>query len=92
MEANLVAAFKLISGRGSLALDLPDKSSVRDALMKITQKNLSLKKNWMDGKGNLLPHVHIFLNGDDVTTLPDGVDTPLADIDILDFIPPLSGG
>jgi len=51
-----------------------------------------LKSHWLERDGSPSQHLHPFLNGDDVSTLAEGLNTCLVDGDSLEFIPPLSGG
>lgn len=92
IEVNLVAAYKLIAQKGKLTLDLPDKSSVIDVINGVVKKAPALKSHWLEKDGSPSQHLHVFLNGDDVTTLADELNTCLVEGDSLDFIPPLSGG
>jgi molybdopterin converting factor small subunit len=91
IEINLVAAYKLIAQKGRLSLDLPENSSVFGIIQRVVKAVPLLKSHWLEKDGSLSPHLHVFLNGDDVTTLSDGMNTHLVTGDILDFIPPLSG-
>ena len=92
IEVNLVAAYKLIAKKGQLSLELPEKSSVYDVIMAVVKTIPSLKSYWLEKDGSPSQHLHAFLNGDDVTTLSEGLNTCLVSGDSLDFIPPLSGG
>lgn len=92
IEANLVAAFKMISGKGRLALDLAEGSTVLDAFFLVLKRAPGLKAHWLNKDGSPSGSVHVFLNGDDISTLNDGFKTKLVSQDVLEFIPPLSGG
>jgi molybdopterin converting factor small subunit len=91
IEVNLVAAYKLIAQKGRFSLELPEKSSVFDVIKAVVKAFPALKSHWLEKDGSPSPHLHPFLNGDDVSTLSDGMNTCLVDGDSLDFIPPLSG-
>lgn len=92
IEVNLVAAYKLIAQKGRLSLDLPEKSSVYDVIHAVVKAIPALKSHWLEKNGSPSQHLHPFLNGDDVSTLSEGLNTCLVSGDSLDFIPPLSGG
>lgn len=92
IEVNLIAAYKLIAQKGQLKIELPEKSSVYDVIKAVVKAAPALKSHWLEKDGSPSHHLHPFLNGDDVYTLAEGLNTCLVDGDSLDFIPPLSGG
>lgn len=92
VTANLYATFRLIAGKKQLALELPEGASVQQAVREVIRQAPVLRSHWYDAEGELYPHVHIFLSGSDVTTLPLGWDTPLQEGVELDFFPPVAGG
>jgi molybdopterin synthase sulfur carrier subunit len=51
-----------------------------------------LQKHWLNDAGELHAHVHCFVNGNDVGTLPEKWHSRLHTGDVLDFIPPVAGG
>jgi molybdopterin converting factor small subunit len=92
MQVNLYASFRLHAGLKSFTLDLPDGSTVRQAVLKIVNLYPPLGKDWLDSHGSLHAHVHIIVDGNDISTLPDGYDTRLFAGSELDFFPPVAGG
>jgi molybdopterin converting factor small subunit len=92
IEVNLFATFKMIAGKKTISLNLPEETSIREVILLTLKQIPALKPHWMDQKGEIHGHVHIFLNGDDISTLPLGIDSKLSDQDTLDFIPPVAGG
>ncbi len=92
IEVNLLAGYKLLAGKGHIQMDLPENASVREVLQQLIKRHPALKRAWLDSSGDPQPHLHIFLNGDDIATLADGLETRLVSQDVLEFIPPLSGG
>lgn len=92
MQVNLYATFRLIAGTRSLTLDLPEGSTVRQAVDEILARLPDLRPHWVNAQNEIHAHVHGFVNGKDVSTLPQGWDTPLQSGDVLDFFPPVAGG
>jgi molybdopterin synthase sulfur carrier subunit len=92
MQVNLYATFRLIAGTRSLTLDLPEGSTVRQAVDEILARLPDLRPHWVNDQNEIHAHVHGFVNGKDVSTLPQGWDTPLQSGDVLDFFPPVAGG
>ena len=89
---NLYATFRLIAGVRSFALDLPPGAVVMDALREIVRIHPSLASHWFDQNGSLHAHVHVFVDGNEAPTLPDGFGTVLTPTSVLDFFPPVAGG
>jgi molybdopterin synthase sulfur carrier subunit len=92
IQVNLIATFKMIAGKNGLTLDLPEGKTVKDAVTAVLLKVPALRPHWLNDQGEIHAHVHIYLNGDDVNTLLDGMETVLKNNDELDFIPPVAGG
>ena len=92
MQANLYATFRLIAQVKTIPLDLPAGSSVMRAIQAVVERYPVLRSHWMDEQGELHAHVHVFLNGHDIATLPEGLNSPLQPQDTLDFFPPVAGG
>ncbi len=87
-----MATFKLIANTGEFNLVVADGASIRDAIDKAVEQYPVLRPHWLNEQGELHAHVHVFLNGNDNTTLPDGLATPLKEGDELIMIPPVAGG
>ena len=92
IEINLLAAYKLLAGKGKITLQLEENTSVQTVVLQLIKRHPGLKRAWLDASGTPQPYLHIFLNGDDISTLADGLETKLVENDVLEFIPPLSGG
>lgn len=92
MQVNLYATFRLAAGVSSFPIHLPDEGSAREAVRQIVEQQPALRMHWLDADGSLHAHVQMFINGQEVQTLPLGMDTPLKDEDVLDFFPPVAGG
>jgi sulfur-carrier protein len=92
IHVNLLATFRLAAGVKSFDLELPAGATVLDAARAITVGHPALRVHWLDGASELHAHVHVFLNGEEIGTLPAGALTPLPDDATLDFFPPVAGG
>lgn len=92
MQFNLYATFRLLAGAKTFTLDLPDGTTVRQAVDAMVVAHPVLRPHWLDASGELHAHVHIFVNGLDVQNSPEGIETHLAAADVLDFFPPVGGG
>jgi sulfur-carrier protein len=92
MQFNLYATFRLLAGIKTIHIDLPEGTTVRQAVGAVIEDRPVLRPHWVNEAGEIHAHVHIFINGDDVQTMPAGIDTPLQVTDVLDFFPPVAGG
>jgi molybdopterin synthase sulfur carrier subunit len=92
MQANLYATFRLLAGVKSVDLDLPPGASIQQAIHALVTRYPVLHRHWLVEQEELYSHVQVFLNGQAVETLADGLDTCLQPGDSLDFFPPVAGG
>jgi MoaD family protein len=92
MQVNFYATFRVQAGAKSIELDLPSGATMIQAVNAIIAAVPSLKSIWFDEKGEIQNYVYGFINGLDVSTLPDGWETKLKPEDVLDFLPPVAGG
>lgn len=92
MQVNLFATFRLIAGLKTFEIHLPPGSQVMDAVREIVRLHPTLSPHWLDQDGSLHAHVHVFVDGNEVPTLPEGFETVLTPHHVLDFFPPVAGG
>ena len=92
ITANLYATYRAIAGGKTIVVDLPDKADILQAVQELVQKEPKLRPHWLNAEGALTQHLLVFVNGADVTTLPDQWKTKLEEGDVVDFIPPVAGG
>jgi molybdopterin synthase sulfur carrier subunit len=92
MECHLYATFRLLAKVRSLQIDLPAGSTVLQLIDAVIAQVPAIRPHWLNAAGELHAHVHVFVNGDDVQTLPDGLQTHLDENAVIDFFPPVAGG
>jgi molybdopterin synthase sulfur carrier subunit len=92
VQVNLYATFRSIAGVKRFTLDLPPGSPVLQAVEAVVTAYPALREHWLDEQGELHAHVHVFVNGREVPTLPQRWETLLQPNDVLDFFPPVAGG
>ena len=92
MKITLYATFKQLAGQKNLEVPLSPGCTVRTAIEEIVNTYPVLRSHWFNAAGELHAHVHVFVNGNEVPTLPDAFETRLAETDELDFFPPVAGG
>ena len=92
MQVNLYANFRLHAGVKNFTLDILPGTNVYQAMLQIVDQYPALRKDWLDENACLHAHVHVFIDGNEVGTLPEGLDTLLEPENVLDFFPPVAGG
>ncbi len=92
MKCNLYATFRLLVGERSVEVDLPEGATIQQAVQAMVECRPVLRTHWLNEEGELKPHVHIFVNGEDLQTFEQGLQTPLPSNATLDFFPPIGGG
>jgi len=92
MQINFYATFRVQAGVKSIDLELPTGTTMLQAVHAIITAVPSIKSIWLDEKGEIQNYVYGFVNGVDVSTLPEGWETKLKPEDVLDFLPPVAGG
>lgn len=92
MKVNFYANFRQLAGGKTLSVELSEGESVSALIKAILVRVPTLRQALIGENGQLLPHVHIFINGRDTQYLPDGMNTPLSSQDKIDIFPPVAGG
>ena len=92
MDIHFYATLRLITGKKTVTLDLPQEVSVRDMLEKVFELYPPLRKELMSADNQLLGHVHVFINGRDVHYLTNLLETQITSADKLDIFPAVGGG
>jgi len=92
MKVNLYATFRQAVGAKSIDLDLPESTTVQEMLGELLEAHPRLSALLVNDSGQLVGHVHIFINGRDIQYLDDGIGTSLSSGDKIDIFPPVAGG
>lgn len=92
MQVNFFATFRNIVGKKTVYFDLTDNIPVAEFLQAVIDAFPGLKKHLMAENGQLLPYVHLFINGHDVQLSSEAQQTPLHLDDKIDIFPPIAGG
>jgi MoaD family protein len=92
MELRFYATLRQVTGGKTVELDLPTPTTLRSAVDAALERHPGLRPLLMDADGELLRHVHVFLNGRDAHWLEHGLDTPITATDTIDVFPAVAGG
>ena len=92
MEVHFFATLRQITGQKTVEFDLPEGATTRDLVDAIVDRFPPIRRELLNEKGELWPHVHVFINGRDAPFLKEGLDTVLTADDIVNIFPPVAGG
>jgi len=92
MNVNFYATLRLITGKKTLTLDLPDGVTMREVLEACFGLFPALRAELMTSENCMHGHVHFFVNGRDVPYLDDVLETRVSRADKLDIFPAVGGG
>ena len=92
MEVHFFATLRQITGQKTVEFELVEGSTTRDLVDVIIDRFPPIRRELLNEKGELWPHVHVFVNGRDVPYMQDGLDTVLNKDDLVNIFPPVAGG
>jgi len=92
MKVHFYATLREIVGQKTVEFEVKDGDTVRQLLEQIVARYPALRRELLDEKGELLGHVHFFVNGRDVPYLQDQAETVLKADDIISVFPAVGGG
>ena len=92
MEVHFFATLRQITGQKTVEFELAEGAAIRDLVDAIINRFPPLRWELLDDKGELWPHVHVFINGRDTPFLQEGLDTVLTTDDTVNIFPPVAGG
>jgi molybdopterin synthase sulfur carrier subunit len=84
------ADFREILGK-ELVMSIPEGETVRGLLQKLGNGNTSFLSRVLGSDGNLRPAINILQNGRNILSL-HGIETCLAEGDVIAIFPPVAGG
>ena len=92
MKVNFFATLRPIVGQKTVELPIEEGNTVQDVLETIVGTYPDLRPELMDEQGQLLGHVHLFINGRDSPYLVDMMATQIKATDKIDVFPAVGGG
>ncbi|HFE67565.1 MAG TPA: MoaD/ThiS family protein [Chloroflexi bacterium] len=92
MKVNFYATLRPIVGQKTVELPIENGATVQDVLETIVEKYPDMRQELMDENGQLLGHVHLFINGRDALYLENMMQTKIKPTDKIDVFPAVGGG
>ncbi len=92
MRINFYATLRQLVGGKTVEVQAPPPSTtVLTALEAVTHEHQDLAGELWRAPGMLKEHIHVFVNGREISFL-NGLETAVSDRDTLDVFPPVGGG
>ena len=92
MKVNFYATLRQVVGGKSVDFDLAKGATIAQLLEEMIRRYPALRQEMLNEQNELYQHVHIFVNGRDVSFLEQKMDTPLTDDDTIGVFPAVGGG
>jgi molybdopterin synthase sulfur carrier subunit len=92
MNVNFYATLRQVVGAKSVDFDLAAGATIAQLLGEMIRSYPALRQELLNEQGQLYRHVHIFVNGRDVSFLDQGMETPLSEGDSIGVFPAVGGG
>ncbi len=92
MKIEFYGTYRLSIGLKTVELELPQGSTIYDALNAVAQRFPTLQDKIFDQNGDLYPYQPLYINGRNPRLLADGLHTNLVADDVLSIFSPISSG
>jgi molybdopterin synthase sulfur carrier subunit len=92
MEVSFYATLRQIVGGKTVEVEFSEGMTLRQLIQDLVTRVPRLRAELFGENGELHGHVHVFVNGRDVTFLPDKLDARLEAQDAVNIFPPVGGG
>lgn len=92
MKVNYYATLRQIVGQKTIDINIPPGSTIGFLVQEMVTRFPNLRPALVDAEGQLLRHVHVFVNGRDAPYLENQMDTVLKDDDVISVFPAVGGG
>ena len=91
MRVRIFATLRPIVGSAEVPVETQAGQTVGDLLDEMVTRWPDLRPEMLDGNGDLLKRIHIFVNGRSLRYL-EGLDTVIGESDDIRIFPPVGGG
>ena len=92
VQVDFYATLRLVVGRKTVDVSLPEGATVRNLLDTIVRRFPPLAEKLLDEAGRLSSHINVFIDGRGAPYLENGLDTVLHADQKVDIFPAVAGG
>jgi molybdopterin synthase sulfur carrier subunit len=92
MIVHFYATLRVAVGKREVEVLLAEGATISQLVSELTRQYPALRQDMVDHEGNLLDHIHLFINGKDIVQFEHGVETRLSAKDVISIFPPIGGG
>lgn len=92
MRVNFYATLRPVVGGRSVEIPLDAAVTVRGMVDAVVTRYPLLRSLLLDEQGELVGHVHVFIDGRDAPYLPGGLDGTIGPENTVDIYPAVAGG
>ncbi len=92
MKVHFFATYRQVVGDKEIDVEAVPGLTVQALAGELLKRYPALRHEWLDEQGNLLAHIHFFVNGREAKFLPDGMQAALGESDVVKIFPPIGGG
>lgn len=92
MKVNFYATLRYIAGEKTVDFDVDDQVTAQSLLDAILTRFPEMRKELLNEDGQLMGHVHFFINGRDVQFLENNMETIITPDDVINVFPAVGGG
>ena len=92
MRVNFYATLRQIVGTKIVEVDAPEGVTLQELLLKVASMYPALSREMFDKRGNLNPHIHVFVNGRESSFIEDNLEAQVKSTDTISIFPAVGGG
>ena len=91
-KVNLYSTLRELVGAKTVEIELDAQPTLRQMVADLAKRYPALGQEILDASGDLQSHIHIFVNGRQMTLLEKGLDTKVTAENKISIFPPVGGG
>ena len=92
MQVNFYATLRDITGTKRVDFEILQGARVRDLISEVVRVYPELKTKLLNEDGQLYGHLHVLINGRDVLSFENALETELRKEDVMNIFPAMGGG
>ena len=92
VQVNFYSTLRQIVGKKTVEIALPEGGKIRQLVEEIVSCYPALRREILSEQGDLLGHIHVFINGRESSFLENALETTLYPDDSISIFPAVGGG